>query len=467
MKKVLIINYFYANFTGSEILTKQIAEYFEKKEYDVYIASLFFGESLIKITNSNIKYINILTVDEIVETFEIVWSHHSVVLSFCIFNLNLKYKKLILSVLSPYEPMEALPPYYSLVDLIIANSHETKEMLLYETNNNLKQIEIFHNSVEKSFFRAPKKDYILKKVAVISNHIPQEVRELEGLLNVMNIDIHLYGKLDTYIEITPEIIQDYDLIITIGKTVQYAFASSVPVYVYDHFGGPGFLSPLNYLVEEKYNFSGRGNPVIKTSTVIFNEIINYYSKSIIDLAFFHNIALAKYDMNKNITSNIDKLLNLEYNNFEKKIKNEFLYVKRLNLNYFKLLLEKTENILENEMSMVYVNKTTEFKYSTAINLMGYVKIRVETEKLDSSIEPIRFDPFERIKGKIKLIKFIANYTDSISNFTYDLVPHATGNFKRVENNIFEFDTTDPQIYVELRTDVVLKCNYIEVEYIFI
>ena len=315
MKKVLIINYFYANFTGSEILTKQIAEYFEKKEYDVYIASLFFGESLIKITNSNIKYINILTVDEIVETFEIVWSHHSVVLSFCIFNLNLKYKKLILSVLSPYEPMEALPPYYGLVDLIIANSHETKEMLLYETNNNLKQIEIFHNSVEKSFFRAPKKDYILKKVAVISNHIPQEVRELEGLLNVMNIDIHLYGKLDTYIEITPEIIQDYDLIITIGKTVQYAFASSVPVYVYDHFGGPGFLSPLNYLVEEKYNFSGRGNPVIKTSTVIFNEIINYYSKSIIDLAFFHNIALAKYDMNKNITSNIDKLLNLEYNNF--------------------------------------------------------------------------------------------------------------------------------------------------------
>ena len=57
MKKVLIINYFYTNFTGSEILTKQIAEYFEKKKYDVYIASLFFGENLIKITNSNIKYI--------------------------------------------------------------------------------------------------------------------------------------------------------------------------------------------------------------------------------------------------------------------------------------------------------------------------------------------------------------------------------------------------------------------------
>ena len=158
---------------------------------------------------------------------------------------------------------------------------------------------------------------------------------------------------------------------------------------------------------------------------------------------------------------------MEYNNFAEGIKKNFLYVKRLNSNYFKLLLEKTENILENEMSMIYVDKTTELKYSTAINLMGYVKIRIETKKLDSLIKLIRFDPFESIKGKIKLIKFIVNYTDSTSNFNYDLIPHVTGNFKKVENNVFEFDTTDPQIYVELATDGVLKCNYIEVEYIFI
>lgn len=41
---------------------------------------------------------------------------------------------------------------------------------------------------------------------------------------------------DEYKSITLEILSQYDVAITIGKTVQYCLVMGVPVYVYDKFG---------------------------------------------------------------------------------------------------------------------------------------------------------------------------------------------------------------------------------------
>lgn len=73
-------------------------------------------------------------------------------------------------------------------------------------------------------------------------------------------------------EVTPDLISQYDCVFTIGKTVQYCMISSTPVYVYDRFGGFGYLDAENFEKCAYANFSGRGG-ITKSSEEIASEII--------------------------------------------------------------------------------------------------------------------------------------------------------------------------------------------------
>jgi hypothetical protein len=80
-----------------------------------------------------------------------------------------------------------------------------------------------------------------------------------------------------YILITSKILLQYDAIITIGKTAQFALALGIPLYNYDYFGGPGWITPHNLDLEESYNFAGRKmnhNELQKDSETIAKEIIS-------------------------------------------------------------------------------------------------------------------------------------------------------------------------------------------------
>ena len=70
-------------------------------------------------------------------------------------------------------------------------------------------------------------------------------------------------------------LQQYDLVITIGRTVPRCLAMGVPVYVYDYLGGPGYLTESNFNLAERNNFSGRGFQK-KTSDELFEEIRGGY-----------------------------------------------------------------------------------------------------------------------------------------------------------------------------------------------
>ena len=43
-----------------------------------------------------------------------------------------------------------------------------------------------------------------------------------------------------------ELLDHYDCVISIGKTVQYCLVQGIPVFLYDRFGGPGYLNESNY-----------------------------------------------------------------------------------------------------------------------------------------------------------------------------------------------------------------------------
>lgn len=118
---------------------------------------------------------------------------------------------------------------------------------------------LFENPAPESFCQldyqpAARPDRIL----VVSNHIPAELNEACDRLAARGVAVTRTGDGNAvYTLVTPELLSQFDLVITIGKTVQYCLVAGVPVFVYDHFGGPGYLNAENFESLAWRHFSAR------------------------------------------------------------------------------------------------------------------------------------------------------------------------------------------------------------------
>ena len=145
---------------------------------------------------------------------------------------------------------------------------------------------------------------------IVSNHVPQELLDSVALFNERGIECDIIGKGHNYVAISPQILIQYDVIITIGKTVQYSLALGIPCYNYDHFGGSGYITEDNLKTEEYYNFSGRSHETKKTSVEIVSEIIDGYGTSIKNSENLKEIAKKQYSISSQIDSILDYVMSL-------------------------------------------------------------------------------------------------------------------------------------------------------------
>lgn len=122
----------------------------------------------------------------------------------------------------------------------------------------------------------------LKKILIVSNHAPTEVIQAMLILQQQGYVVQHIGLNSNNNQelISPKIIHEFDCIVSIGKTVQYAILSNKAVYCYDHFGGIGYLKQDNYNIAKYYNFSGRGFDEYKNAKQIAFEIVNGFNDSL-------------------------------------------------------------------------------------------------------------------------------------------------------------------------------------------
>lgn len=73
---------------------------------------------------------------------------------------------------------------------------------------------------------------------------------------------------------------DADVVISIGKTVPYCLASRTPVFIYDHFAGPGYLNAENLERAAWYNFSGRCSRTPRSAEQLATELVEGYSEGV-------------------------------------------------------------------------------------------------------------------------------------------------------------------------------------------
>ena len=157
----------------------------------------------------------------------------------------------------------------------VANSEETKQKLL-EFLIPEDKILVSGNPAPDAFKQAHSQK-TLQKILVVSNHVPKEIFKAADILRKHHITIDFLGIGNQNKErVTPNLINQYDVVITIGKTVQYGLLSQIPIYNYDHFGGCGYLLSENFEKAQFYNFSGRGFNQ-KTAEEIAEEIQNNFS----------------------------------------------------------------------------------------------------------------------------------------------------------------------------------------------
>ena len=141
--------------------------------------------------------------------------------------------------------------------------------------------------------RSKKPKEQLEKLLIVSNHPPKEVLEAKKLLQEKHhIQVDILGEgQEKYELFSKNLLEQYDAILTIAKTVQYCLVSSTPVYVYDAYGGgPGWLNERNFEDAKKRNFSGYQNATYpdyeggvfhkKTCNQIVTELINGYQDSL-------------------------------------------------------------------------------------------------------------------------------------------------------------------------------------------
>lgn len=209
----------------------------------------------------------------------------------------------------------------ALGDLTIANSELTAERLA-ETGVR-HRIHTFYNAAPAEFFftrdsykEAP------ENILVITNHRDESllgaVEILRKSLTVKPVGNHggilrksfmvkhvgIHGSGNALV--TPRHIREADLVVTIGKSAQYALASRTPLYIYDQFGGPGYLDGKNYPSAFRHSFTGRCCERRLTSSEIVDEITRGYREHVRYIGALDEASLEMFKLE----NHINKLLSL-------------------------------------------------------------------------------------------------------------------------------------------------------------
>ena len=308
-KKVLITQSTIWDIAGSEIVTLELAIALRQLGAEVLVFTWALGGKMAKYFSENGIDVTEDENDARFSDCDYVWIHHEAIPEYFIKLMSSSAKKpyFIFFHMSGLKQHYMEQPYiYSLEEQIASKilfvSEEARDNTEeYYFNHKLKNAQIFPNPAPDTFTDFTFKNKGIKKVLVVSNHPTQELSNLNLGENI-KIDYMGEGK-ETYSLLTPKKLKSYDVVVTIGKTVQYCLCMGIPVYVYDRFGGPGYLNDKNFEKCAYANFSGRGFRK-KTTEEIEREIVKGFD----DAAMFESKNIVNNRTRYGVIGNLNRVL---------------------------------------------------------------------------------------------------------------------------------------------------------------
>lgn len=286
---------------GSFMHVYEYAQYFARRGDEVVVSSIFIDDSNRKLLESEgVTFCKVIDTP-LDQKYDLVYALHLILFP-ALLGRGLKYDKAILMSLSSQAPIEMLPPslIWPQYDMLACVSPEI--IRLYERQYKIDPRRLAHvpNHIPLEFLdkAAARQSWnkSIKKICVISNH---RVPELAALKDIAPFQLDYYGyEYANPASVTPGLLLNYDAVITIGKTVQYAMGLAVPVYEYDKFGGCGFITLENMLEEEKTNFSGRGTRRRLSAEELLQDIAANYPNAMAQAPGLRRVALKRYAIDR-------------------------------------------------------------------------------------------------------------------------------------------------------------------------
>lgn len=299
--RVLLCNHFLRDFTGSEVACLDLARSFAKAGHQVEVACFEQGEPMAGLLECD--GLAVRGFDELAgQHFDLIWAHHFTTLDHCLLDLAITAQTVVFSSLSPYEPLESPPLCLEQVGLFLANSPETRATLL-EMGLPQDRVRLFANPVALEFFlHQPGPLPASPRLALVSNHVPPELKAALPLLTGRGIEVELFGREGRRELITAALLAGFDGIISIGRTVQYGLAMGLPVFCYDHFAGPGWLTPENIERAARHNFSGRCTPEPRSAAKLAEAIAGGLEQAHQQAGGFRELARERYNLKNQLTA---------------------------------------------------------------------------------------------------------------------------------------------------------------------
>lgn len=280
-RALILTNHLHA-FGGSEILSLEVAETLVELGFSATIhcnalTDAMQGETLATIAISDGDAVPDL------QDFDFVWIHHLMgPLALGDGGLRPGRRPLVVSAhLSPFEPFEHLGLTFArdIRATIVANSAETAGVLGILTGAAVPIVNLHNACPDRFWTPAPTRAERLTRVLVVSNHVPEELARAAQHAAAAGVTFAHVGKGGTAVRLKPEHMDGFDAVVSIGKTVQYAMMRGKPVYCYDHFGGPGWLTEDNQARAEAFNYSGRCTRTRKDPAAIAEELVSGYGRA--------------------------------------------------------------------------------------------------------------------------------------------------------------------------------------------
>ncbi|MBB6309622.1 hypothetical protein [Xanthobacter tagetidis] len=285
--RILIANNHLVNFAGSEIHALELAEHLNGCGHEAVLTALvvaapFTGEAI----RRRVPVVPMRKLDW-GAFWDVVWSHHVPAFQFIHGKLQLKARRHLHGLLSSVLALER-PPLPA--DFRMGRRSLTflpnSELTLASASRHLPcdaRTQILRNLAPDAWVEAVRGAHAAEPAAIacVSNHPPAEICELAELARAagMRFDIIGAGQSGTARRVSPALLAPYDLVISIGKTVNYCLAAAIPIFVYDHFGGPGWLDAKRIGPAEATIFSGKCTPGARPASRLLAEIRAGYRRA--------------------------------------------------------------------------------------------------------------------------------------------------------------------------------------------
>jgi hypothetical protein len=309
IQNILLTNIHLKDFAGTELNTLYLAKELKREGFNVDVATLVSGDPLV--SHFQREQIPVFTMPEINQKhYDLIFANHFPVLTYCLTTANMQADKIVYLLNSSFISIEAPPEYINNLTYCLAvGNFLLPQLKQYGVDE--EKIRLFPNFLtEDEIVLQGNPGKELKKLAVISNHVPEVVYQAVEILRGQGIVVDIYGVRDTYKLLSPQDLIAYDGIVSIGKSTYWALGIGIPVFCFDHFGGPGWITEENISTAHDHIFSGKGfDPVSPTPEQLSDQIMDGYTHGLAAIDECQAFIISRCRLSTNIQNLIREIKN--------------------------------------------------------------------------------------------------------------------------------------------------------------